>query len=515
MVTKASEFVLAMIGGGPRTISILSALSQQIGAMSECPKRELEGVRILIIDSNHPSVGAVWDEKSPSGFRCNAFSEDVVVPGSNGHFESLIPLTLQGGRDAEVMAVCKGNSSVDELPRNIIGRSLRTVRDRILKDLNKTIAIEIIAERVLSASQVDDHWLIETDKTRRSVMGILDSTGTGFQGYPIFRGGDSGTLQDIGPEDDVKVYGLGLGAIDVINALTIDRGGEYRGGYTGIKYKPSGFEPRITLSSRSGRIRRPSLPPDKQWDIFSIPRQIRIAFLGSTNISCAEQIVEKTCELPRRGSEGAVTAENANGPLKQLAEMLALNRSEAAKIQSRVVRVIEAFASQCSPLTATHITALSRVASKYTSGPPHERYLEWQALFEAKVLRFGEDAEYEARDVNDLNSWTIRAFVEPCGLSYTSPLGPAGSLTVAKTDPQTRLVDGFDSWWVCSHGGDHPLRGDLPRRPVAQQWQLPAELIAADIANFFGRRADRRLIRTEEVVHQTKDIAASEEALNW
>lgn len=489
-MTKGSDSTLAIIGGGPRAISILAALSQQLQTSPERVSQQLGHLRILILDPRHPSVGAVWDEGAPTGFRCNALWEDAVFPGTNGQFVSLATgIVREGSGFGPGTRTGRGSAGgFNEVSRGTMGRRLRSIRDQILQDLNQTVSVELLSERVARISRTADRWILETENARRSVGGVLDVTGTGFNGYPVSRGGRPACLQDIGPGERVEVYGLGLGAIDVINALTLDRGGQYRYDDAALKYSRSGLEPCISAGSRSSKIRRPSWPTEGKWTATEIPRATMEAFLRSTDVAGAQQIVEEACELSQTETAGA--GPRVKGLSEQLEEVAALDRDEAVAVQSRVARIVEAFAFRGGTLSATHVAALSRVASKYTSGPPLERYAEWQALCEAKVLGFGDHKDWEDRDDSGSETWTIRAFVDPRGLSYASPLGPADSAAIAKTDPQNWRVEGFDGWWVCGHGGNHPVRGDLPRRQSAPQWQLPAELVAADIANFFANAGD-------------------------
>lgn len=349
------------------------------------------------------------------------------------------------------------------------------------------VSVELLSERVTSISRRRDCWHVETENACRSVLGVLDATGSGFNGYPVSRGGRQAEFVDIGPGDRVEVYGLGLGAIDVINALTVDRGGEYRHDGAGLKYARSGLEPYISVGSRSGTLRRPSWPLEGGQSTTTISQGTLESFLNCADAACAEQIVLRVCELSKSGAAGDGTQQRLHGPSQQLEEMAALDHEEALAVQRRVSSIVEAFASG-GTLTAAHVAALSRVASKYTSGPPPERYAEWQALREAKVLRFGGHRGWEDRDVDGSETWTIRAFVDQRGLPYASPFGPADSKAIAPTEPQSRRVEGFDDWWVCGHGGNHPLRGDLPRESSAHQWQLPAELVAADVVSFFATK---------------------------
>ncbi len=72
-------------------------------------------------------------------------------------------------------------------------------------------------------------------------------------------------LDGIGPGERVAVLGMGLTAMDVIATLTLGRGGAHTTGEHGMSYLPSGQEPLIVLTNRSGMPSRsrPRLHPGR------------------------------------------------------------------------------------------------------------------------------------------------------------------------------------------------------------------------------------------------------------
>ncbi len=72
-------------------------------------------------------------------------------------------------------------------------------------------------------------------------------------------------LDGIGPGDRVAVLGTGLTAMDVLATLTLGRGGRHTTGADGMRYLPSGREPSIVLTNRSGMPSRsrPRLHPGR------------------------------------------------------------------------------------------------------------------------------------------------------------------------------------------------------------------------------------------------------------
>ncbi|MGW7489057.1 FAD/NAD(P)-binding protein [Streptomyces sp. NPDC054786] len=72
-------------------------------------------------------------------------------------------------------------------------------------------------------------------------------------------------LDSIGAGERVAVLGAGLTAMDVIATLTLGRGGRHTTGADGMRYLPSGREPSIVLTNRSGlpSRSRPRLHPGR------------------------------------------------------------------------------------------------------------------------------------------------------------------------------------------------------------------------------------------------------------
>ena len=74
-----------------------------------------------------------------------------------------------------------------------------------------------------------------------------DAAGRALDPYPV------GSYVNAIPTDStVAVSGMGLVAIDVVIALTIGRGGRFVENGSGLRYLPSGREPRLQLFCRSG-----------------------------------------------------------------------------------------------------------------------------------------------------------------------------------------------------------------------------------------------------------------------
>jgi hypothetical protein len=63
-------------------------------------------------------------------------------------------------------------------------------------------------------------------------------------------------FSQIGPGQTVAISGFGLSAMDAMSCLTVGRGGRFERCDGGVRYLPSGEEPRLLFYSRSGRACR-------------------------------------------------------------------------------------------------------------------------------------------------------------------------------------------------------------------------------------------------------------------
>jgi hypothetical protein len=145
------------------------------------------------------------------------------------------------------------------LPRRLMGEYLQWFYRALLAGAppsvhivhHPTAAIDIVArpdgsEEVRLANRgtvVVDHVLVTSGHTANQ---SADDAGV-LEPYPV------GSYVDAIPASaTVAVSGLGLVAVDVVTALTIGRGGEFVEDGPGLRYRPSGREPRLQLFCRSG-----------------------------------------------------------------------------------------------------------------------------------------------------------------------------------------------------------------------------------------------------------------------
>ncbi len=145
------------------------------------------------------------------------------------------------------------------LPRRLMGEYLRWFYGALVVAApsgvhivhHPTAAVDIVARRDGSeevwlgdgGTVVVDHVIVTSGHTANQV----DEGGYVLDPYPV------GAYVDTIPTTaTVAVSGMGLVALDVVTALTVGRGGEFVEDGGGLRYRPSGREPRLQLFCRSG-----------------------------------------------------------------------------------------------------------------------------------------------------------------------------------------------------------------------------------------------------------------------
>jgi FAD-NAD(P)-binding len=145
------------------------------------------------------------------------------------------------------------------LPRRLMGEYLQWFYRALLLGApssvhivhHPTTAVDLVARRngteevrlANGGTVVADHVIVTSGHTANQ----SDDGGRVLAPYPV------GAYVDSLPSSaSVAVSGMGLVAVDVVTALTVGRGGEFIEDARGLRYRPSGREPRIQLFCRSG-----------------------------------------------------------------------------------------------------------------------------------------------------------------------------------------------------------------------------------------------------------------------
>jgi uncharacterized NAD(P)/FAD-binding protein YdhS len=270
-------FQLAIIGGGPRALTILERLSEHKERM---PRHAT--LNVLLVDpgnlgeGSHPSDQADHLLINTLASQVTMYPPRSSVGGDTG--PSLLEWSAaQGYRrfadGCRVAGEAEREPLGDHLPRCLLGRYLAAFGREMISSLPGNIrvrhvraratdvrfergdyAIDLDNQQTVFASHVvlamghsyraptaDDRRLTAFAQAGRAVNPQLAYFASP---YPI------GQLDAVADGARVAIQGLGLTAHDVVSALTIGRAGVYRQENGKLVYQPSGREPRLWLCSR-------------------------------------------------------------------------------------------------------------------------------------------------------------------------------------------------------------------------------------------------------------------------
>lgn len=256
---------LAIVGGGPRALSILERLAARAA--------EVPGpVEIHLIDAVQVGCGQVWRTGQPDWYLMNTVAGEITAfsgppdggparPGAGPSFAQWWD-TLEPDHD----------HANDYAPRNLYGRYLLFLLDVIERNLPSSITLHRIVATVTDLRKEGegycltlhdgreirvDRAAIATGHARPRLSGRLRELQRFAESEPALRFIPGGSAADmplsaIGPGSKVGVIGMGLTFYDVVAALTVGRGGRFTESRDGLAYVPSGNEPSLVAGSRSG-----------------------------------------------------------------------------------------------------------------------------------------------------------------------------------------------------------------------------------------------------------------------
>ncbi|MER6911530.1 FAD/NAD(P)-binding protein [Streptomyces sp. NPDC000594] len=276
--------VLAIIGSGPRGLSVLERLAVRLTAEAEAARaadgRPPRPVRIHLVDASEIGAGRVWRTDQDPWFTMNTVISQVTMysgdpdggPARPGAGPSLGQWIEERARLGE-----EPLGPDDYAPRVRYGRYLADVYATVARALpdhaelvpttGRVVSVrpapgggQLVrlagAPRPLPADRVvlaTGHPVNAPDAFEREMLGFAAR----FPGLRYLHGDSAADLEldeeTVPPGSPVGVRGLGLCFYDVMLALTVGRGGVFAPDEGGeLVYRPSGREPRIVAGSRSG-----------------------------------------------------------------------------------------------------------------------------------------------------------------------------------------------------------------------------------------------------------------------
>jgi uncharacterized NAD(P)/FAD-binding protein YdhS len=276
--TGMTSFHLAIIGGGPRALTILERLAQHKERLS----RHVS-LTVTLIDPGNLGEGSHPTDQANHLLINTLASQVTMYPPHSSVGGDTAPSLLdwaaaQGYRrfaDGYRIAPEPEGEPLrgDHLPRFLLGRYLAAFRREVISALPGNIRVQHVRAWAADIRFEDGDYAIDLDNGQTLFAShVILAMGHGHRAptaydrrlaafaeagraanshlayfaspYPISK------LDTIAEGAQVAIQGLGLTAHDVVSALTIGRGGVYREQNGKLVYRPSGREPRLWLCSR-------------------------------------------------------------------------------------------------------------------------------------------------------------------------------------------------------------------------------------------------------------------------
>jgi len=266
-----AEFIIAIVGMGPRGIAVLEHLAVNLRGIPSDSQ-----VRILVIDDVEVGAGRIWRTNQPGWLMMNTLTSQITMY-SGGPDEG--PARPGAGPNLYEWLCEQSDPSLPRLgpgecaPRVVYGHYLRAVYQSIVSDLPDNVILEEVRSRVTSIEREGDAYrlIFANDRVMSDIQKIVLTTGhpknnvgPAEQRYQAFAARQPGLtyipggsaadmpLEQLRETDTVGIMGMGLGFYDVLLSLTVGRGGYFETEGDGLRYCPSGREPKVVAGSRGG-----------------------------------------------------------------------------------------------------------------------------------------------------------------------------------------------------------------------------------------------------------------------
>jgi uncharacterized NAD(P)/FAD-binding protein YdhS len=274
-----TSFQLAIIGGGPRALTILERLLEHKERLS----RHVN-LNVLLIDPGNLGEGSHPTDQADHLLINTLASQVTMYPPRSAVGGDTKPSLLdwavaQGYRrfadGFRVAAAPEGEPLAEgnHLPRFLLGRFLAAFGREVIAALPGNVRVQHVRAWATDVRFENGDYAIDLDSGRTLIARyVVLAMGHGQRApttddqrmaafaqagraanphlayfaspYPISK------LDAIADGARVAIQGLGLTAHDVVSALTLGRGGAYRTENGKLVYVPSGREPRLWLCSR-------------------------------------------------------------------------------------------------------------------------------------------------------------------------------------------------------------------------------------------------------------------------
>ncbi|MEV7886380.1 FAD/NAD(P)-binding protein [Streptomyces sp. NPDC088357] len=256
---------VAVVGAGPRGTSVLERLC------ASAPELLPPGARLTVhvVDPAPPGAGRVWRTAQPADLLMNTVACQVTL-FTDESVDCSGP--VRPGPSLHEWAA--GELGPDEYPtRAHYGRYLEWVFARTVREAPPGVRIRTHPARALRLDDAPDGRQVLTLDDGRELTGLSavvlaqghlpavpDAAQRTVSSYPETHGllhvppanPADVDLSPVSPGEPVLLRGLGLNFFDHTALLTTGRGGRFERDRRGLRYVPSGREPRLYAGSRRG-----------------------------------------------------------------------------------------------------------------------------------------------------------------------------------------------------------------------------------------------------------------------
>ena len=267
----AQHHAVAVVGAGPRGTSVVERLC------AAAPALLAPGVRLTVhvVDPHPPGPGRVWRRDQPDELLMNTVASQVTL-FTDASVEAEGPVRPGPSLHTWYERIAPGDLGPDDYPtRALYGAYLEWVFAEVRRLAPRGVRIVVHGARATRLSDTADgmQQLTLDDGTSLGPLaavvlaqGHLPSRGGseeqrlsaharrhGLHYLPPANPADvTAELAAWGPGEPVLLRGLGLNFFDHVALLTTGRGGRFLRAGTGLRYQPSGKEPRLYAGSRRG-----------------------------------------------------------------------------------------------------------------------------------------------------------------------------------------------------------------------------------------------------------------------
>ncbi|KUO22511.1 FAD/NAD(P)-binding protein [Streptomyces dysideae] len=256
---------VALVGAGPRGTSVLERLCASAAELLP------PGVRLTVhvVDPSPPGPGRVWRTAQSPELLMNTVASQVTL-FTDDSVDCSGP--IRPGPSLYDWAA--GELGPDAYPtRAQYGRYLEWVFAEVVRGAPAAVRVETYAARAVRLDDTPDghqvltlddgrtlsglaavvlaqgHLPTAADAAQRHLAAYAERHGLGY--VPPANPADA-DLSALSPGEPVLLRGLGLNFFDHMALLTTGRGGRFVRADTGLRYLPSGNEPRLYAGSRRG-----------------------------------------------------------------------------------------------------------------------------------------------------------------------------------------------------------------------------------------------------------------------